>query len=1806
MLFSSWLSSFRSVRRRHQSCPLAFVSLERTVPLRVERLEARLNLSTFTESEPNDSSGTADLVTIATGDVLTAVASDWLNVSGNISSTSDLDFFQFTVSTRSGVFFDIDSRETGLSTVLDSKVTVFDASQTVMGSNDDGYDFDTGFPAPFFTAGASSADSSLYLDLTPGTYTVQVNPSSGSGSYVLRMLADSNYSATVPVFDSRSGAADTLYLDFDGHSATDDWNNQQPYVINPFDISGSGTEFTPAEKLLMKNVWRIIGEDFSPFNINISTLNPGSFNDAEAFRQVIGNSNGSEVGEPTSTLGVAFLDSYAGSAVNTAFTFASNFSSFGGGVSGQLMAMALEMGNTSSHEFGHALGLGHYTTSNSGAASSVGIMFTPDSGLNRELWYRAKNENDVIQDDRNIISNTTNSFGYAPDDYGIFQPTHNQGFYKENGIIAAQLFGDGDNFRFVGSGPTTVTVDVDEYTSNLDAYLEIQDVDGNTIASSASDTDGYDVSITLNLTQGIYFAVVGGTEIYPRYSAGQYTLTITTTPNRLPVVTLTAPAVTNDSTPLVTVQVSDPDGTIANGTTVRLDLDRNNDGDFDDPGEVNSASGTTVGGSATFSISPALADRTYGVRARVSDQFGEEGVSAVSTMIVDTVKPTANIVDVTPDPRINEVGFVTITFSEDVMGFSASDLTLTRNGNPVDLTGVAFAQVNPDEYDEYTVDLAPFTIASGNYVLTLNSAGSGIQDAATNPLLADAVDAFEINRGPTDITLSNNSVPENTDTSSPLTVGNVVVTDDGQGTLVLAITGGADAAAFQLSGNQLQFVAGSVLNFEAQTSYLVSITVTDDTHTLTRDLTVLVTNVNENPVAVDDQIQLLEGGTVITLVGGATKLTSNDTDPDLPNDTLTATVVSGPTHGTLQLNPDGTFQYQHDDTEILTDSFSYKITDLGGLFSIATVAISVTAVNEFAPTVGDENLLVAEGGTVNVTTAPSTNLLANDFDADSPNDAISIETQPFAQPAHGTVTIFANGAFSYVHSGDESTSDQFRYLVRDTGGHSTIGTVNITITPVNDTPIARADTIEVPEGGTATQLLNGATSVLANDSDAETLPAGMTLTVVTPPTRGDLVLNSNGTFSYQHLGSETLTDSFEYRLTDPAGAFSLATVSIRIIPVNDNTPVAINDSAAVQQGGSIFSLIGGAVSVTKNDTDTDLPFDSFTVTPMSSPTNGSLTLGADGSFYYTHNGTKTATDSFTYKLTDAIGNVSNTATVSISIKLINEKPVASASGPYILTPGTDLVLNGAGSNDPDGDSLTYRWDIKGDGIIDVTTSSSTATVPWSTLVSSGLVSGVTTVKLEVRDPSGLSSLATTTLQIGSTYQFSPTADGTPDDYIVSTINGSLDIRKVGTLTNLVPAGLTAITSVNIVGSSDNETFLVQSPSRTLSFFVDGNGGDDIVKVQGTALADTLAVSSLAGRILVAKTTGTPFYVSSTAETVCVLGSDGADTLDARQVLAALTSLQLLGENGNDTLAGGLGNDAFVGGDGTDLLSEVGPGNLTLTDTQLIGHGTDTIDVSIEAIKLTGDAGNNLFDASAFTRFGVHLDGAAGDDILLGGSKSDSLVGGDGTDEVRQAVSKDAKLTTTQLMQGTAQSTSPFTILTPATDGLSSIERVKLTGNTLVNRLDATSFTGATTLDGGAANDTLIGGSGADLILGGADNDSLLGNGGNDTIGGGTGNDKIDGGVGNDGLAGQDGNDTIIGGADNDTLLGGAGNDSLRGGAGRDLIQGGTGKDNINGEGDVDTVMGGSGGGPDSGDKVFDPIGEVNESFKFTLDWLNLI
>src|SRR5206468_1795695 len=138
----------------------------------------------------------------------------------------------------------------------------------------------------------------------------------------------------------------------------------------------------------------------------------------------------------------------------------------------------------------------------------------------------------------------------------------------------------------------------------------------------------------------------------------------------------------------------------------------------------------------------------------------------------------------------------------------------------------------------------------------------------------------------------------------------------------------------------------------------------------------------------------------------------------------------------------------------------------------------------------------------------------------------------------GSVTLNANGTFSYSHDGSETATDSFTYKACDNGttnGAPEIGRAScregvITATPVNDAPDDNNDSATVAEGGTVTVLDSTAASVLANDTAAEanSLPA----TKRSHPPHGSVTLNADGTFSYSHDGSETTTDSFTYKTCD--------------------------------------------------------------------------------------------------------------------------------------------------------------------------------------------------------------------------------------------------------------------------------------------------------------------------------------------------------------------------------------------------------------------------------------------------------------------------------------------------------------------------------------------------------------------------------------------------------------------------------------------------------------------------------------------------
>ncbi len=132
----------------------------------------------------------------------------------------------------------------------------------------------------------------------------------------------------------------------------------------------------------------------------------------------------------------------------------------------------------------------------------------------------------------------------------------------------------------------------------------------------------------------------------------------------------------------------------------------------------------------------------------------------------------------------------------------------------------------------------------------------------------------------------------------------------------------------------------------------------------------------------------------------------------------------------------------------------------------------------------------------------------------------------------------------------------------------------------------------------------------------------------------------------------------------------------------------------------------------------------------------------------------------------------------------------------------------------------------------------------------------------------------------------------------------------------------------------------------------------------------------------------------------LFGGNGNDSVDGEGGID-----YLYGEEGDDTLRGGNGNDIIFGGAGSDRVIETGNFNFTVTDTQLIGRGTDTIS-EVESVEISTGGGQNLLDASGVTQLSVKLNGAGGRDTLQGGAGNDELIGGVGVDTLTGGAGSD--------------------------------------------------------------------------------------------------------------------------------------------------------------------------------------------------------
>ena len=290
--------------------------------------------------------------------------------------------------------------------------------------------------------------------------------------------------------------------------------------------------------------------------------------------------------------------------------------------------------------------------------------------------------------------------------------------------------------------------------------------------------------------------------------------------------------------------------------------------------------------------------------------------------------------------------------------------------------------------------------------------------------------------------------------------------------------------------------------------------------------------VDDPPAPVNDSYIATEDATLSVPAGG---VLTNDVDIDGPFP-LTAVVVSGPAHGTLTLNTDGSFAYKADANYNGPDSFTYKAIDGDGEYGVAVASLTVNPVNDNPTAANVAFVLPEDGGPTPL------DVLANDSSFPDSGETLTVAGIATAA-AHGTVVVTAGGgSVTYTSDKDYNGPDSFSYTIADSNGGVATASVNITVTSVNDPPIARNDVAGLMEDAGPQTIL-----VLANDDSGpdtgETLlvhdvTQGLHGTVTIAADKKSILYNPNPNFAGP--------DQFLYTIDDGNGGTASAAVSVDV------------------------------------------------------------------------------------------------------------------------------------------------------------------------------------------------------------------------------------------------------------------------------------------------------------------------------------------------------------------------------------------------------------------------------------------------------------------------------------------------------------------------------------------------------------------------------------------------------------------------------------------------------------------------------------
>lgn len=741
-----------------------------------------------------------------------------------------------------------------------------------------------------------------------------------------------------------------------------------------------------------------------------------------------------------------------------------------------------------------------------------------------------------------------------------------------------------------------------------------------------------------------------------------------------------------------------------------------------------------ISGTTHVVYTPANRSETYTVifTYTIRDKSGLEDTGTVTVHVIADNDPPDAVDD--PDNTTDEDIPLPISVLDNDWNDKGEDLIIVSVTDPVrgtaGISGTQVVYTPVNRTADYTVTFA-YTIRDS--IGQTDTANVTVTVTTSNDP-PDAVDD-----------------PDNTtdeETALPISVLDNDWNDEGESVTVTSVTDPVSGTTV-ISGTQVLFTptgAFDYLNVSDTDTVTFSYTIQDaigqaDTATVT----VTVSGVNDPPVATDATRSTDEGSPGDPPF--AIPLADVVDDPDdaigslsvavsPPSPDLGATGVSGPQIVYTPANR----------TTGYTVTFTYIVTDSGSLPAGGTITIAVTADNDPPDAVDDPDNTTDEDASISIP------VLGNDWnDEDEDPLTVTSVTDPArgAVGTNGTQILFTPvGAFDYLNVGG-TDAVTFSYTVQDGVGQADSATVTVTVTGVNDPPVAADATRATDEGSPGDPPFAIPLADIVDDPD----DALASLSVAVSPPSPDLgATGVSGTQIVYTPANRTTgyTVTFTYVVTDSGLESAGGTLTVAVTADND-TPDAVDDPDNTTNEDT--SLIIDVLANDWNDEGENLMIASVT-----GPVSGSAAISGTeilfspvGAFDHLNVG-DTGTATFSYTIQDSIGQT-DTAAVTVAVTGVNDPPTAVDDRIWVYEDSGTVSLEAillANDTDPDGGDSRQIVDKDDTGTLGVVTLDVAHNLTYTASGFDWLAQGITTTDgftYSMEDGSGERSSAAVTVII---------------------------------------------------------------------------------------------------------------------------------------------------------------------------------------------------------------------------------------------------------------------------------------------------------------------------------------------------------------------------------------------------------------------------------------------------------------------------